>query len=103
MLKEGMSPRARELFMELSDQAVKLGDSLPCSNAPDLFFPNKEEPHTLTNMYEAKKMCQQCPLIAICAGYAIEAEEDFGVWGGLSANERRSLRRRLRTSGPVIS
>jgi WhiB family redox-sensing transcriptional regulator len=102
MLEEGMTPRVRELFLDLSGQAAELGDSLPCSNAPDLFFPDKEETYTLTNMNDAKKMCLECPLIALCAEYAIEAQEDFGVWGGLSANERRSLRRRLRTSDRVL-
>lgn len=103
MLEHGMTPHVRELFVRLSTQAAELGEALPCSNAPDVFFPNKEEAFTLSNMYEAKKLCQECPLIALCAGYAIEAEEDFGVWGGLSANERRTLRRRLQKAGRVVA
>lgn len=97
MFEEEMSPRARDLFVRLSDQAADLGDALPCGNAPDLFFPDMEEPSTLANMNRAKEMCVSCPLVSLCAQYAIEAKEEFGIWGGLSANERRIIRRRLQT------
>jgi WhiB family redox-sensing transcriptional regulator len=31
-----------------------------------------------------------------CLSFAIESGVEFGVWGGLSGRERRSLRRRTR-------
>lgn len=43
--------------------------------------------------YEAKKVCQQCPLINKCLEFALTNEEEWGVWGGLTADERRKLRR----------
>lgn len=37
-----------------------------------------------------------CPVRDACARYALEAREDFGVWGGLTERERRSIHRRAR-------
>lgn len=103
MFEEELSPRARDLHGRLSDEAAELGDQLPCANAPDLFFPDMEDPTTLANMNRAKLMCVTCPLVALCAEYAIEAKEEFGIWGGLSANERRLLRRRLPRAGRALA
>ena len=50
----------------------------------------------------AKKICRQCPVILECAKYALEAREPYGVWGGLSEDDRVDLlgrkRRGQRTS-----
>lgn len=40
---------------------------------------------------EAKAICATCPLRAKCLSYAVECEE-FGVWGGATAEERAELR-----------
>lgn len=46
----------------------------------------------------AKDICAQCPVIAECLSYALDTEQEFGVWGGLSEDERRRiLLRRKRT------
>ena len=45
---------------------------------------------------EAKAICATCPLQSTCLSYAVECEE-FGVWGGATAEERAALR----GSGPV--
>lgn len=50
---------------------------------------------------EAKSVCARCPVWECCRGYALENEEEYGVWGGLSElerweliNKRRARRRR---------
>ena len=43
-------------------------------------------------LLEAKRICEQCPVLAVCRRYALENGEKFGVWGGLSESERRRLR-----------
>ncbi|WP_342673760.1 WhiB family transcriptional regulator [Actinospica robiniae] len=40
---------------------------------------------------EAKRVCARCPVWELCRGYALENEEEFGVWGGLSELERWEL------------
>lgn len=46
----------------------------------------------------AKAICAQCPVIAQCREYGLSAQEPYGVWGGLTAEERREL---IRTSRQV--
>lgn len=51
----------------------------------------------------AKEVCADCPVIDACRQHALEVQEQYGVWGGLSEEERlvllnrgrRSLRRKL--------
>ena len=43
----------------------------------------------------AKRICASCPVQRQCADYALAADERYGVWGGLTAEERaRQVRRR---------
>jgi WhiB family transcriptional regulator, redox-sensing transcriptional regulator len=42
----------------------------------------------------ALRICQRCPVQQLCLEYAMENDIDFGVWGGLTERQRRSLRRR---------
>ena len=39
----------------------------------------------------AKAVCRSCPVMEACAAYAIRTREPFGVWGGLTPEERRRL------------
>ena len=56
---------------------------------PEAFFPEKGG-----STREAKKICTGCEVKAECLEYALSNDERFGIWGGLSARERRRLRRR---------
>lgn len=38
-----------------------------------------------------KSVCRMCPVIAECLSYAIETNEQFGVWGGFSTKERNKI------------
>lgn len=44
----------------------------------------------------AKKVCEHCPVEQQCLEYALEFNEDNGVWGRKSERERRRLRKRRR-------
>lgn len=37
----------------------------------------------------AKAVCKRCPAQPECLAYALENEETFGIWGGMSTPERR--------------
>ncbi|MFC1408611.1 WhiB family transcriptional regulator [Streptacidiphilus sp. N1-12] len=44
-----------------------------------------------------KAVCTGCQVRTACLGYALDEQIDHGVWGGLTARERRQLRRRRPT------
>lgn len=41
---------------------------------------------------DAKRICAACPVTDACLAYALDHDEQFGIWGGLSTKERRKLR-----------
>jgi WhiB family redox-sensing transcriptional regulator len=43
---------------------------------------------------EAKQVCRRCPVMDDCLRWAIDSGQDAGVWGGLSEDERRAVKRR---------
>jgi WhiB family redox-sensing transcriptional regulator len=54
---------------------------------PEVFFPVKGE-----SAQPAKAICARCEVRAHCLAHAIRADEEHGVWGGLSRAERVQLR-----------
>lgn len=66
-------------------------ESAACAGTdPEIFFPAKDGPGA-----EARKVCARCPVSDDCLAYALQAGEEFGIWGGLDRNERKNLRRTL--------
>ena len=61
---------------------------------PELFFPIGKSGPAVLQIREAKTVCRDCPVVDVCLAWALEHGEDWGVWGGLSEEERRALRRR---------
>ncbi|MEE1786561.1 WhiB family transcriptional regulator [Streptomyces sp. SP17BM10] len=52
---------------------------------------------------EAKSVCARCPVLAECRRYAMEVREPYGVWGGLTEDERRTLIARRRSRRTVAA
>lgn len=44
----------------------------------------------------ARRICQTCPVQALCLEYALTNRIDHGVWGGCSERERRRIAKRRR-------
>ncbi|MFI9772443.1 WhiB family transcriptional regulator [Streptomyces sp. NPDC052415] len=61
---------------------------------PELFFPIGNTGPSLLQIEEAKAVCRRCPVMEQCLQWAFESGQDSGVWGGLSEDERRSMKRR---------
>ena len=53
---------------------------------PDLFYSANPG-----DIRRAKRVCYDCPVLLECSRYAITNEE-WGVWGGLTEEERQKLR-----------
>lgn len=47
---------------------------------------------------KAKQVCSGCPVIDECRRHALQVHEQYGVWGGLSEEERQVLLNRGRRS-----
>ncbi len=68
----------------------------------EIFFPEKGG-----STREAKLVCAGCPVTAECLAFALQHQERFGIYGGLSERERRRLlppgpgRGRTRTPKPI--
>ncbi len=73
-------------------------DAACAETDPEAFFPNKGE-----STSAAKAVCAGCSARGDCLAYALERNERFGVWGGLSERERRVLRRGAVASVDVVS
>ncbi|MCG7204812.1 MULTISPECIES: WhiB family transcriptional regulator [Streptomyces] len=65
--------------------------ALCAQTGADFFFP---EPGS--SVREAKRICGMCEMRPACLEYALDNDERFGVWGGLSEKERLELRRAAR-------
>ncbi len=61
---------------------------------PELFFPIGNTGSAITQVAEAKAVCRECEVVSVCLQWAIDNNQDSGVWGGMSEEERRSLKRR---------
>ncbi len=60
---------------------------------PTLFFPVGATGAALDQIAAAKAVCLQCAARPDCLEFALESNQDSGVWGGLSEEERRQIRR----------
>lgn len=65
-------------------------DAICPQTDPEAFYPERGN-----STLDAKRVCAGCPVRAQCLDYAMTVERDaayrFGVWGGLSPDERARL------------
>ena len=57
---------------------------------PEAFFPEKGG-----STREAKRVCRGCEVRAECLEFALDNDQEFGIWGGLSERERRKVKRQV--------
>lgn len=60
----------------------------------DIFFPAGETGPAAEQIARAKRVCASCVVSDECISYAIETNQVSGIWGGLTEDERRPVRRR---------
>lgn len=61
---------------------------------PELFFPVGIGGPAILQVAQAKSVCHRCPVASDCLDWALKTGQDAGVWGGMSEEERRALKRR---------
>jgi WhiB family redox-sensing transcriptional regulator len=65
-----------------------------CRREPDL-FENAAELGRTNHYHElAKAVCAQCPLMQPCRAYALMTRQPWGIWGGLSVEDRLQITRK---------
>ena len=62
---------------------------------PDMFFSPDDErgPRKRQRDAAAKAVCGNCPVRRSCLEWALSVQEPYGIWGGLTAAQRASLRK----------
>lgn len=74
--------------IDLEDAACRTRDA-------SLFFGSGDD------LDEARQVCRRCDVRRECLSFAIRTNQQFGVWGGLSSEERAAVRRRMRARGEL--
>ena len=72
---------------------------------PDVFFHPEGErgPRKEARDAAAKAVCAGCPVLAACRAHALAVREPYGVWGGLSEEEREAIIAQRRTARLTIA
>lgn len=85
-----VSQQMREWY-QLNDAIDEVAGQIPCRQAPDLFFPEGGTGTAAMDAKLAKQACKSCPVLTMCATYAIRHREEDGIWGGMSPNDRKEI------------
>jgi WhiB family redox-sensing transcriptional regulator len=56
------------------------------THPPQWWYPRRGQ-----SLARAREICATCAVRVTCLEYALEHREEFGIWGGLSENQRRRL------------
>ena len=81
-------------------KAIEAAPSIPpCQvSDPDAWFSEWET--NASGYRQARALCRVCPVKTECLTYAVVAEEQFGLWGGLTPKERQHLKRTGQRKSP---
>ncbi|HEX7537482.1 MAG TPA: WhiB family transcriptional regulator [Dermatophilaceae bacterium] len=77
-----------ELIDTIEDELSWQERALCAQTDPEAFFPEKGG-----STRDAKKVCVGCEVRSECLEYALQHDERFGIWGGLSERERRKFKK----------
>jgi len=87
----------QKLYREFHRKVVEIEP--PCTQNPESFYPEdfggpseeraaRYNETVRTAIKVAKSLCAECPIQRDCLEYAVEAKEEWGIWGGLTSRER---------------
>ena len=81
-------PEAQEKQEALNAAIDELDERTRCYDTPDAYMDYEEE--NAPTVVEAALMCDGCPVLDLCRGYAV-ASKDRGVWGGIRVTDNKKL------------
>lgn len=75
-----------------------------CQGAdPSVFFgPDDKLPMSRDQVETAREFCHRCPVQADCLVESFQSDERFGIWGGLTFEERKRTREQTRSMNDAL-
>lgn len=76
------------------DEVIDWRDRAACLDEdPETFFPIGESSQAdLDTTRKAKAVCLRCDVREKCLQWALETDQRWGIWGGLTERERKKLK-----------
>jgi WhiB family redox-sensing transcriptional regulator len=75
-----------------------------CRSAdPDLFFPVSATGPAVRQIARAKTICADCGVRRECLEFALAHDQNYGIWGGTTAEDRQRTRRRRRRAAAAAA
>ncbi len=86
------------MAMVESDEQLEWQEEAACRVHENLLFfgadDGESELERQSREAQAKAICHTCPVREPCLEFAMETNQRYGIWGGLTDKERSSLKRR---------
>jgi len=111
-----MGKRVQEAYLALSNAIADLPSGPQCADPAyrDMFFveavyedgqlsPAQIQRKLRQDEIDAKLICDFCKVKTLCAGYAIIANEPYGIFGGTTPAERKLISSFSRSNKPGLS
>ncbi len=70
---------------------------------PDLFFPISPAGPSERQIARAKAICAGCPVRQECLEFALSHDQAYGIWGGMTPEDRQRDRRRKRRAAAAAA
>ena len=89
-----MSTIAQQPALPVTDDAWHWRRFAACGGLDvEIFYhPDGERGHQKNaRITRAKQICRRCPVLSECATWALSTREPYGVWGGMSEDERADI------------
>lgn len=87
-----MSRELEQLSIEFQHLCLKQ-ETLPCTGQWETFYPDEimDWQTKRIAIQAAKALCGDCPIREQCLEFALANNEAYGIWGGLTPQERNSI------------
>jgi WhiB family transcriptional regulator, redox-sensing transcriptional regulator len=90
--------------MSATGSATDWRSSAACRSAdPDLFFPLSSAGGADQQIGRAKTICAGCRVRRECLDYALAEDQNYGIWGGTTPEDRQRARRRKRRAAAAAA
>jgi WhiB family transcriptional regulator, redox-sensing transcriptional regulator len=88
--------------MSATGSATNWRSSAACRSAdPDLFFPGSSAAQK--QIARAKVICAECRVRRECLEFAVTRDQNYGIWGGTTPEDRQRARRRKRRAAAAAA